>query len=274
LLEHGQRVRVLTRNAARASGLASTVEICLGDVRERATLDAAVCGTATVVSAVQGFAGPEAGSPESVDRDGNANLIDAAARAGADVVLVSVVGAAADSRMDLFRAKHEAETHLRAKGMPWTIVRASAFLETWIGILDETAGRSGRPVVLGRGETSHNFVSVRDVAVLLERAVLDRSTRGATFEAIGSDDLTFNQLAAAVQKARGWSAPPRHVPRAMLRAMGALLRPFKPDVARQCRAALYLDTTSTAVDAGPLRTNVAASRLTTLCEVLLTPATS
>ena len=75
-------------------------------------------GVATVVSAVQGFAGPGRVTPESVDRAGNVHLIDAAEAAGADVVLMSVVGASADSPMELFRAKYAAEQHLRASGVP------------------------------------------------------------------------------------------------------------------------------------------------------------
>ena len=91
---------------------------CVGDVRDAATLAAAIDGVTTVVSAVQGFAGPGRVTPASVDRDGNANLVDAASAVGADVVLMSVVGASPDSPMELFRAKYEAETNLRASGVP------------------------------------------------------------------------------------------------------------------------------------------------------------
>lgn len=52
-----------------------------------------------VISAVHGFAG----SPAAVDRAGNEHLMDAAARAGAAFVLLSV-GASAQHPMELFRA--------------------------------------------------------------------------------------------------------------------------------------------------------------------------
>ena len=93
-------------------------------------LQRAVDGADVVVSAVHGFAGPGGVSPASVDRDGNRHLVDAAVRAGATVILMSVVGAAPDSPMELFRMKYAAEQHLRARGTPWTIVRSTAFLET------------------------------------------------------------------------------------------------------------------------------------------------
>ena len=78
--------------------------------------------------------------------------------------------------------KYAAEQHLRASGVPWTIVRATAFLETWTALLEQTASCSGRPLVFGRGDNPINFVSVDDVAALVERVVVDPSTRGQVFE--------------------------------------------------------------------------------------------
>ncbi len=159
---------------------------------------AAVAGVEVVVSAVHGFAGTGGVSPASVDRDGNFHLIDAARAAGADVVLMSVVGAAPDSPMELFRMKHAAEAKLTASDVPATIVQATAFLELWIELLRRTAGRSNRPLVFGRGQNPINFVSVRDVAALVEQVVTDPATRGQTLQLGGPDNLTLDQLAGMV----------------------------------------------------------------------------
>ena len=117
------------------------VEVATGDVRDRASLAPALDGADVVVSAVHGFTGPGGVSPATVDYQGNVNLIDAARAAGAQLVLMSVAGAAADSPMELFRMKHAAEAHLRSSGVRWTIVRATAFFELWIDILGSTAAR-------------------------------------------------------------------------------------------------------------------------------------
>ncbi len=142
-----------------------------GDVHDPASAAAAAAGVDVVVSAVHGFAGPSGGSPATVDRDGNINLIQAAHVGGAEVVLMSVVGAAADSPFELFRMKHAAETALAASTVSATVVLATAFIELWIDLLDSTAGRSNRPLVFGRGQNPINFVSVLDVAALLGRPV-------------------------------------------------------------------------------------------------------
>ena len=235
LAERGDDVRVLTRNPARAAHLKGVAsEIVAGDVRDRASLDAAMAGITTVVSAVQGFAGPGRGTPASVDDHGNMNLIDAASAVGADVVLVSVVGASAGHPMELFRAKHHAEEYLRASGWPWTIVRATAFVELWADIV-------AKGVIFGRGENPINFVSVADVAAVVLQAIVDPALRGQTLEVGGPENLTFNQLAGIVGETRTMSKAVRHVPRWVLRAMSP--------VSRQPRAALVMDRMDMAFNA-------------------------
>jgi uncharacterized protein YbjT (DUF2867 family) len=228
LSDRGLDVRVITRDPARAGHLRGLpVQIVTADVRDRARIRAALEGATATISAVQGFAGPGRVSPESVDRDGNANLIDAAAELGVDVILMSVVGAAGDHPVELFRAKHVAEQHLIASNTRWTIVRATAFLELWDEIMT-------KPIVFGRGENPINFVSVTDVAAVVEGAVLDPALRGEIIEIGGPRNLTFNQLAALLHQTRGTSGKVRHIPRQALR----LAAPFS----RQARAAVAMDT--------------------------------
>ncbi len=274
LLGRGLPVRVLTRDARRVTQRAGEgLEVVEGDVRAPATLAAAVRGVATIVSAVHGFAGQGGVSPASVDRDGNANLVAAAASAGAAMVLMSVVGASADSPMELFRMKHAAERTLLAAGIPATIVRSTAFLETWLALLLQTAGRSGRPLVFGRGDNPINLVSAIDVAAIVECAVTDPCLLGRTLEIGGPENLTMNQLAAAVQGAAGRPGSPRHVPRTMLHAMAAAMGPVRPDLARKARAALVLDTADLTFDAGALRREFPHLPVTSLADLLLKEAT-
>ena len=138
-------------------------------------------------------------------------------RSGADVVLLSVVDASPSSPMELFRAKYAAEQHLQASAAAWTIIRATAFVELWAEIM-------AKPIVLGRGENPINFVSVGDVAAVVERAVLDPSMRGHTLEVGGPEDLTFNELAAILQDIRGTTDKVRHVPRPVLRGLAPFSR--------------------------------------------------
>ncbi len=250
LADRGLTVRVLTRDRRRADHLAhENVDVVTGDVRDLDSLTSAAGGAEIIVSAVQGFAGPGKVSPASVDRDGNSNLIEAATRASAQVVLMSVVGAAADSPMELFRMKYAAEQRLRCSGVPWTIIRSTAFLEMWAELLERTAARSGRPVVFGRGDNPVNFVSVTDVADLVVHAVTDQATRGTVLQVGGPENLTLNQLAAAVQTEAGRAGSPRHLQPGVLTLMANTIGRIRPDLGRQARAALVMDRADLTFDA-------------------------
>jgi len=243
LAEQGLAVRVLTRDPARAQHLAGHgVQVVHGDVRDPGSIARALQGAGTVISAVHGFAGPGGVSPASVDRDGNARLIDAAARTGAAFVLVSVVGASPGHPVGLFRAKHAAEEALRASGLPWTIVRATAFMETWGQIMARPLQASGKILVFGRGDNPVNFVSAADLAALVSQAATGPSLRGQILELGGPDNLTFNEVAVILQQATGRRGAVRHIPRPALQAMAWLTTAVKPALARQARAALAMDT--------------------------------
>jgi uncharacterized protein YbjT (DUF2867 family) len=237
LAGRGLQVRVITREPARGAHLAHLpIEIVKGDVRDKTTISSALEGVRTVVSAVHGFAGPGRVSPATVDREGNANLIDAAAALDVDVILVSLVGASPDHPMELFRAKHAAEQYLKASSARWTIVRATAFIEMWAEIMK-------KPIVFGRGENPINFVSVSDVAAAVEQAVIDPDLRGKAVDVGGPSNLTFNQLAELLQQTRGGPSKVHHVPRTVLRLMAPL--------SRQVRAAIAMDTIDLTFQAPP-----------------------
>ena len=201
-------------------------------------------GVRTVVSAVHGFAGPGRVTPESVDRDVNANLVAAAKIENADVVLVSIVGASAHHPMELLRMKAAAEDNLRSSGVSRTIVRATAFLELYLDLMRRTTGTSGRPLIFGRGQNPINFVPVTDVAQAVVAAVLDPSQRGHIVTVSGQKDLTLNELAAMTQRKLGSGEQnPRHLPRPVLHILAATHLVINSAIARQANAALIMDTT-------------------------------
>lgn len=231
----GHPVRVLTRERRRADGMG--VEVVEGDARDPAALAALVRGCDTVVSAMHGFVGPD--SPGAIDRDANRALIAAAKDVG-HLVLVSVQGAAPDHPMSLHRAKFAAEEALRKSGLRYTIVRPTAFLETWTTIIGGPLAAKGHALVFGPGRNTINFVPVKDVARLVARAVLDGRLERDTVE-IGGENLAMVTLAQRLIAQRG-SGTIKHIPLPVLRAMSVLARPFSPSFARQARAAVVMNT--------------------------------
>ena len=100
LTGQGRAVRVLTRDPARARHLTGT-QVAVCGVRDQRMVAAATGGADPVISAAARLRRIPG---EAVDRAGNEHLMDAAARAGAAFVRLSVVGASAQHPMELFRA--------------------------------------------------------------------------------------------------------------------------------------------------------------------------
>lgn len=242
LHDSGHRVRVLSRGLSPRPGVLNpAVEVVRADVRDPVSLAPAMAGVDVVVSCVQGFSGLGGASPESVDKQGNINLVEAAEEAGSDFVLTSLTESAPNSPLELARSKYLAEQRLSAGSVPWTVVRATAFVQVWLGIIADTAGSAGRPLVFGDADNPLAWVDVREVAALIRRAVEDPSLRGETFNICGPEPLTLMQLAQAYMDAKGVPGRPRRVPRPMLHLMAGTVGRLRPDLARQARAALAMD---------------------------------
>lgn len=242
LVRDGREVRVLSRGLTHTGHrLDPQVQPVLGDVREAADVDRAMTDVQVVVSAIQGFSGPGNVSPDSVDRLGNEVLVAAAERAGAAVVLVSVAPAAADSPMELARAKYTAEERTKASTCPWTILRPDAFAQVWLGLLAGTAGRRHRPLVFGDADNPIGWVDVEEVAALVVRAVTDEHLRDRTLALTGPERVTLLELARLLMEVRGWAGRPRRVPRSVLHVAAHTVGVLRPSVGRMVRAALAMD---------------------------------
>ena len=259
-------VRVLARNAtAAAGGVGSRVEHVAADVADRAAVGRAMKGIDTVISAIQGFGGASARGPRIVDRDGNINLIDAAVANGVrHFVFVSIDQVAPDHPIELFRMKHAAEVALRSSGLNWTILRPTASMETWLGIVGRPLVESGRTRIFGRGQNPINFVAADDVARFVELAVVDPAMRESIVTLAGPENLTFDRFAAVVGEVTGRPGRVDHVPRAALRVMAAALAPFRPVLAGQVHAALVMDTRDMRSDAAPRQRAAPAISVTPL----------
>ncbi len=272
LRQRGLELRVLTRDRTRATHLTGAgVEIAEGDVRDLAAVRRAAEGAQTVVSAIQGFAGTKDGSPATIDRDGNRNrnLIQAAREAGVKhLVLVSVWDAAPDHPMDLLRMKYDAEQELKGSGLAWTIIRPSAYMETWCEVLGRPLLQKGKTQVFGRGRNPINWVSTSDVARFVELAISDPAVRSRTIDVGGPENLTMNEFVKVFQVETGSIGRVGHVPLAAMRLMTIAMRFLNPGMARQIQAGTVMDTRPQAFDALEIRARYPSIPITRLAEVL------
>jgi uncharacterized protein YbjT (DUF2867 family) len=130
LLDEEKEVRILARRDSTSSqlvqqGLATSAEELAeagaqtvhGDLRDRASLDAALEGIETVITTANSAGRGGADNPQSVDLEGNRNLIEAAREARVErFVFVSLLGADPGHPSPFVRAKVRSEAALRESG--------------------------------------------------------------------------------------------------------------------------------------------------------------
>jgi len=246
----GVAFRALVRPTTDPVALAGLgAEIVRGDVRDRASLAAAVDGVTTVVSTVNAIGrllgGARDLSIRDVDDRGYANLIAAAEAAGVDrFVYVSMLGDLPAVGTPFTDAKVATERRLRASPMREVVVRPDAFQEVWLGPAGGFDIAGGKVRIYGKGRARQRHVAVRDVAeAVVQLALADDPA--STVDLAGPEALSAMEAVAACERAVGHPLRTSHVPRAAMRVGRTLMRSIKPEVASIMGMALAADLADT-----------------------------
>jgi len=190
LLAEKFQVRALVRDEAKARAqFGDKVQYVVGDVREAATLQGAAKGATYVVSALGSNSRKDpTNKPERVDYEGVKNLVDAAKSAGVQqFVLVSSMGVTQPDHMlnkmldNILQWKLKGEDHLRASGVPYTIVRPGGLTETPGGKQGIKVEQGDRPA---DGKSAPGMIPRADVASVIVRSLGTADARGKTFEIV------------------------------------------------------------------------------------------
>ena len=217
LAEAGRPIRALVRptsDPAKVEHLRSLgAEIYEGDLIDAASLERACAGAVVVMSTASGLLKGE--SLSAVDEQGHANLIAAAheARVGRFLFISFPEQAVPFPLQD---AKRAVERMLEG-ALPYTVIRASNFMEFWIGPLQGWDLANGRVTVLGPGDRRKNLTSLHDVARLAVTAASHRSARD-TVLSVGADYVTPNEVIAIVEESTGEKLEVEHLPIEQLQA--------------------------------------------------------
>lgn len=214
LLAGGGRVRALVRDRGGAASLESAgAEIAVGNLKDPASLREACRGVDAVISTASATRRTD-DTPENVDLQGTVNLIDAARAARVRrCVLVSTLGATADSPVPAFRAKAGAEAHLKQSGMEFVVLQCDAFMDVWFGMLIEGPLSSGLPVTLiGESKGRHSFIAEANVAQFAVGAARRADIVNVTLALGGPAAISFRDAARAYERALGRPVAVESVP--------------------------------------------------------------
>ncbi|MFI7665508.1 SDR family oxidoreductase [Nocardia sp. NPDC049526] len=247
LVAAGAPVRVLTRNPAHAL---PGVEVAVGDLHDGSVVSA-LGGVTRVVCTVHGGEGKGRNGPRGLEGAALPGLIDAATEAGVtNFVYLSATSADADSPVDLFRGKAQVEALLDRGRMPYTVLRPTHLMETWVPMLADSLVKSSRALVFGSGNNPVSFVAGADIAAAAVQFA-SRQGIGRTVELGGPDNWTLRELNTQIAQRLGIAIGKETALSArMLRISAAAVRPFDEVQARRMRLGALLDSRPQTVDAG------------------------
>jgi NADH dehydrogenase len=221
LLSQGKSVRVLARpNSSYQSLVEAGAQAVLGDLKDRTSLKAACAGVDTVITTANSAQRGGEDNVQTVDREGNRNLIDAAKAGGVShFIFVSALGASPANPIPFMQAKGETEEYLKASGLNYTILEPNIFMEIWTGIVVGMPVANGQAVTLvGEGLRKHSFVSVRDVLAYAIAAVDNPAAQNQTIVIGGPQALSWRDVIATYERVLGrsiavkWAAPGEPLP--------------------------------------------------------------
>jgi uncharacterized protein YbjT (DUF2867 family) len=209
LLDRGTPVRALIRSAPGDTEVPAGAETVVGDLKDPDSLATACLGVSAVVTTANSVGRAGVDTVESVDRQGNRDLVKAAAAAGVRrFVFTSVLGASADSPLPFVRAKAETEQHLRASGMEWTILQPNLFMDTWVPAVVGGPALAGQPVtIVGQGRRRHSFVAAQDVAAYAVAALDHPQAVGRELLIGGPQPLSWLDVVATFERTLGREVP-------------------------------------------------------------------
>jgi NADH dehydrogenase len=247
LLAAGVPVRALGRNASKLAPLEQAgAEVAAVDMMNLAKLTEACRGIGQIVATANNVMGSGATSPTKIDLTAYQNLCAAARNTGVRrLVFVSFRGVNQFSVVDYFRIKWYVEDAIKRSGVPYVMLRPTAFMEIWIDqILADGMRKKGTATIFGGGTQLANYIAVDDVAEFAVRILAREEIVKETIEVGGPSNLSMNDLATLIDRKLGKTAKRRHIPVFAMKYLPVVVRPFNEVAARMMTMGLYAATES------------------------------
>lgn len=208
-----------TSDPARREELASLgAELVEGDLKDPASLQTACAGVRAIISTATSIVSRQEGdSLQTVDRDGQLALVDAAKAAHVDhFVFISFRDP--QVQFPLTEAKRAVERRLAASGMAYTSLQASFFMEIWLTPIRGFDYLTGKVTIFGDGNNRISWVSYKDVARIAVAALDQPRARNTVLNVGGPQALSPREVVQIFEEAGVKISEQQYVPERQLHA--------------------------------------------------------
>lgn len=216
LAESGKDTRALVRESSNPDKIRDLTsigaEIVYGDLKNPHSLATACAGADTIVSTASSIiVKGEGDSIESVDRQGQLDLIEAAKLAGVShFIYISFPDTGLS--FPLQDAKRSVEGALKGSGMTYTILQPTNFMEVWFSPALGFDTDNTRATIYGTGERKLSWISFKDVAKFAAASVDNPVARDATIKLGGPAALSYREVVSIFEKVLGKTFTVEHAP--------------------------------------------------------------
>jgi uncharacterized protein YbjT (DUF2867 family) len=195
------------------------VEIVAGNLEDPASLDPALVGADALFGVTTPFEGSEAEAHKGVA------LVDAAHRAGiAHMVYTSACNADRPTGIPSFEAKLRVEQHLRASGVPFTIVAPAYFMENLLTPFSLARLRQGEYTRWMPLERKLQMIAVGDLGRFCAQVFEQREAFLGHRLDLAADELDAREAATHLSRVLGREIRPVELPLESFPADGELGR--------------------------------------------------
>jgi NADH dehydrogenase len=211
LVAQNKPVRGLIRPSADANKRKALeelgVELANGDLKDRASLEAACKGVDTIITTATCVISRQPDdSIEATDRDGYLNLIEAAKAAGVRHFVYTSYSGGIDrgaTPCPLTLAKRTVEHALKESGISYTILRPSYFMEVWLSPMLGFDAANAKATIYGAGRNPISWIARTDVAAFAVASLDNPAALNAVLELGGPQALSPLEVVKVFEEAGG-----------------------------------------------------------------------
>ena len=203
MLKTGKEFCAMFRSKEEAAKAPQGVKTVIADFSNEASLSSALQGVDRVFLVCSPIR-------ELVELEGN--VIDASKKAGVRRIVLNSALGAGDYNKSFPSWHRKVEDKLKDSGLEFVILRPNGFMQNTITYLAPSIRAQGAFYdAMGNAKTS--LVDVRDVAAVAVQALTTEDHAGKTYELIGPEALTQDEVAKRIAEQSGRVVSHVHIPR-------------------------------------------------------------
>jgi uncharacterized protein YbjT (DUF2867 family) len=225
LVNAGRKVKGLVRPSSDPTKVKALqefgVEIREGDLKDPASIKKAMDGVGSVISTASStFSRQEGDSIESVDNNGQLNLVQTAKDTGVDQ-FIYISFYPMSGNFPLQTAKRNVEKKLLESKMNYTILQPAVFMEVWLSPAVGFDYPHSKATIYGEGKNKLSWISLKDVAMIAVASVDNKAARNSVFQLGGPESLSPMEAVRIFENHVGNEFTLEYVPIEALRAQKA-----------------------------------------------------